>query len=129
MRQAIKKIHENHSHAPYKDSLVRYLKHGKASRHAQREALFRCGVCESEARHASRPVAAMPRYKEFNEAITMDFMIVMDLVKNMHVILVIVDMASDFTVAVYVCPGSRPTAGLARKSFELGWLISAGPPQ
>eukprot|EP00959_Pyramimonas_sp_CCMP1952_P283819 5932729-Pyramimonas_sp.AAC.1 len=47
----------------------------------------------------------------------------------MHVVLVIVDVASDFTVAVYVCPGSRPTAELAKKALELGRLAWAGPPR
>ena len=59
----------------------------------------------------------------------MDFMFIPDLDKNMHVVLVIVDIASDFTVAIYVCPGSRPTAELAKKSFDLGWLTWAGPPR
>eukprot|EP00959_Pyramimonas_sp_CCMP1952_P229171 4791745-Pyramimonas_sp.AAC.1 len=47
---------------------------------------------------------------------------------NLHVVLAIVDVASGFTVAIYTCPGSRPTAELARKTLELGWLTWAGPP-
>ena len=58
----------------------------------------------------------------------MDFMIIPDLDKNMHVALAIVDVASDFTVAIYTCPRSRPTAELAKKFFVLGWLTWAGPP-
>ena len=37
-------------------------------------------------------------------------------------------MASGFAVAICACLGSRPTAGLAEKSFDLGWLTWAGPP-
>eukprot|EP00959_Pyramimonas_sp_CCMP1952_P332027 6952338-Pyramimonas_sp.AAC.1 len=58
----------------------------------------------------------------------MDFMIIPDLDKNMNVVLVIVDVASDFAAAIYTRPGSRPTAELAKKAFELGWLAWAGPP-
>eukprot|EP00959_Pyramimonas_sp_CCMP1952_P095824 2003690-Pyramimonas_sp.AAC.1 len=46
----------------------------------------------------------------------------------MQVVLVIVDIASGFTEAIYTCPGSRPTAELAKEAFELGWLTRAGPP-
>eukprot|EP00959_Pyramimonas_sp_CCMP1952_P356435 7464481-Pyramimonas_sp.AAC.1 len=38
-------------------------------------------------------------------------------------------MASDFTAAVYTCPGSRPTAELPKEAFELGRLTWAGPPR
>ena len=58
----------------------------------------------------------------------MDFMIIPDLERNNHTILIINDIASDFTVAVYACSGSRPNAAAARRSFELGWLLWAGPP-
>eukprot|EP00959_Pyramimonas_sp_CCMP1952_P085257 1782691-Pyramimonas_sp.AAC.1 len=111
MRAGIKKIHESHSHGPYKESLVRHLQHGGASRRAVQAArLFMCTTCEEQARTAARPTAAQPKVKDFNEAISMDFMIMPDLDKNVHVVLVIVDVASDFTVAIYACPRSRPTA-------------------
>eukprot|EP00959_Pyramimonas_sp_CCMP1952_P370614 7762233-Pyramimonas_sp.AAC.1 len=54
-------------------------------------------------------------------------MVMPDMDKNMHVVLVIVDIASDFTMAIYARPGSRPTAELAEKALELGWLTRAGP--
>ena len=73
MRAAIKKIHESHSHGPYKESLVRYLQHGGASRKAVQAArLFRCTWCEEQARTAARPTAAQPKIKDFSEAISMD---------------------------------------------------------
>eukprot|EP00959_Pyramimonas_sp_CCMP1952_P152934 3199437-Pyramimonas_sp.AAC.1 len=56
------------------------------------------------------------------------FRIIPDMDKNMDVVLVLVDIASDFTVPVYARPGSRPEAELAKKAFELGWLTWAGPP-
>ena len=115
MRAAIKKIHDGDAHAPYKESLVRYLTHGGASSAAVTATrLFRCQSCEAHARHASRPVAARPRYKEFNEAITMDFMIIPDLDRNNHTVLVTTDLAADFTTAVYVRPGARPNAEAAQ---------------
>eukprot|EP00959_Pyramimonas_sp_CCMP1952_P237935 4972009-Pyramimonas_sp.AAC.1 len=52
-----------------------------------------------------------------------------DLDKNMHVVLVIVDVVSELTAAIYVCPVSRVTADLAMKAFELGWLFMGGPPR
>eukprot|EP00959_Pyramimonas_sp_CCMP1952_P457442 9474942-Pyramimonas_sp.AAC.1 len=58
----------------------------------------------------------------------MGFMIIPGMDNNMHVVLVIVEIASGFTVAIYACPGSRPAAQLAKQAFELGWLTWAGPP-
>jgi len=58
----------------------------------------------------------------------MDFMVIPDLDQVNHAVLVIVDLASDFTVAVYACEGSRPNAAAARKAFDQGWLLWAGPP-
>ena len=58
-------------------------------------------------------------------AVMMDFMILPDRLREMHCILVCVDVASDFTVAIYACPGSRPNAQLARKCLEIGWLLWA----
>eukprot|EP00959_Pyramimonas_sp_CCMP1952_P372650 7803608-Pyramimonas_sp.AAC.1 len=91
-------MHESHSHGPYKESLARYLQHGGASpRAAQAARLCRCTTREEQARAAGRPTAAQPKVKDFNEAISMDFVIIPDPGKNMHVVLVIVDVASDFT--------------------------------
>eukprot|EP00959_Pyramimonas_sp_CCMP1952_P152435 3189426-Pyramimonas_sp.AAC.1 len=101
MRAAIKHIYESHSHGPYKESLVRYLQRGGASRRrAQAARLCRCTACEEQARAAARPTAAQPKVRDFNGATGMDFMIIPDVDKNMHVVLVIVDIALGFTVAI-----------------------------
>ena len=111
LRTAIKKIHEGFSHVPCKESLVRLLAHSGASEVAIAAAkYFRCDLCEANARHANRPVAAIPRYRRFNEALTMDFMTIPDLTKSMHSVLAIIDIASDFCCLKYVNEGSRPTA-------------------
>ena len=129
LRVAIRKVHEGHAHAPYKESLVRYLRQGGAHPRAVAAArLFVCDMCESTGRHANKPVAAMPKYRYFNEAITMDFMVMPDLEKNNHCILVIVDMATDFTVCKHVSQSSRPTAAGAAEAFDEAWISWAGPP-
>eukprot|EP00959_Pyramimonas_sp_CCMP1952_P287366 6010003-Pyramimonas_sp.AAC.1 len=54
MRAAIKKMHESHSHGPYKGSLVRCLHRGGAGRRAAQAArLFRRATCEEQARAAA----------------------------------------------------------------------------
>ena len=58
----------------------------------------------------SKASAAQPQVKDSNEAINMDFTIIPDLDKNLHVALVLADTASDLTVVIYTCPGSTPTA-------------------
>ena len=58
--------------------------------------------------------AARPNAKDFNEAVGMDLMINPDRDNHMHVVIVVVH---DFTPAISACPGSRPTAELAWKSF------------
>ena len=93
LRTAIKKVHEGYSHVPYKDSLVRLLAHSGASETAIAAAKhFRCDLCDANARHANKPVAAIPRYRKFNDAFTMDFITIPDLNKGMHTALLIVDI-------------------------------------
>ena len=46
----------------------------------------------------------------------MDFMVMPDTKQKMHMILVIVDVASDFVVCRYVCPGENPL------HWRHGWL-------
>eukprot|EP00959_Pyramimonas_sp_CCMP1952_P191264 3999594-Pyramimonas_sp.AAC.1 len=89
---------QSYAHGPCKESLVRYLQHGGASRRAAQAArFFRCTTCEEQDRTAARPTAAHPKVRDFNEAIGMDVMIMLDVDKNMHVVFVIVDIAADFT--------------------------------
>lgn len=129
VRSAIKKVHETHSHAPYKESLARYLQHALARRLAVDAArLFVCKHCEQRQRLRSRPAAAIPLYKHFNAAISMDFMIIPDVKKKMYCVLVIVHVASDFTAARCVCAGPHPNSAAARSAFEKAWLAWAGPP-
>ena len=130
IRAAIIKVHNAHGHAPYKESLAKFLQHSGASQEAVAAGrLFRCDTCESRCRHADRPNAARPKYSRFNEALTMDFMILPDVERQQHCVLVIVDIASDFVVCRYVCPGTHPTASQANLAMEEAWFGWAGPPQ
>ena len=129
VRSATKRVYEANAHAPYKESLVRFLQHGGAVPSVvQASRLLRCQVCEANARHAPRPAVATPRYQHFSDATTMDCMIIPDVNKSHHCVLVIVDVASDFTVAKYVCEGSRPRTEAAREVLEEAWLSWAEPP-
>ena len=71
-------------------------------------------------RHANRPVAAIPRWHAFNECIAIDIMILPDLKKDNFCVLVIVDMASDFTIAELIGAVKKPTAADVRSAFDRG---------
>ena len=135
LRSAIIKVHKQYSHSLRGDELVRHLRLGGASETAVKAArLFSCEVCEREARNLPRPVAAAPKYERFGECIAMDVAFVPCLDDRLHAFLVMVDMATHFTVASYLVSGEnagetcKPTSDQARRAL-LDWCELLGVPQ
>ena len=135
LRSAIIKVHKQYSHSLRGDELVRHLRLGGASETAVKAAkLFSCEVCEREARNLPRPVAAVPKYEKFGECIAMDVAFVPCLNDHLHAFLVVVDMATHFTVASYLCSGEnpgdtcKPTSEQTRRAL-LDWCELLGIPQ
>ena len=135
LRSAIIKVHKQYSHSLQGDELVRHLRLGGASETAVKAAkLFSCEVCEREARNLPRPVAAVPKYEKFGECIAMDVAFVPCLNDHLHAFLVVVDMATHFTVASYLCSGEnpgdtcKPTSEQTRRAL-LDWCELLGIPQ
>eukprot|EP00959_Pyramimonas_sp_CCMP1952_P290271 6071412-Pyramimonas_sp.AAC.2 len=81
-------------------------------------------TCEGQGRTVARPIDAPPDVKGFNEATSVDFMPIPDLDKNMRAVLEILDVASDFTVAIYTRALDRDRQLTCRKRH----LKSDGPP-
>ena len=109
LRSAIFKVHRQYSHSLRGDELVRHLRLGGASQTAIKAAkLFSCEVCEREVQNLSRPVAAVPKYERFGECIATDVAFVPFTGDCLHALLVVVDMATHFTIASYLCSGENP---------------------
>ena len=135
LRSAIIKVHKQYSHSLRGDELIRHLRLGGASETAVKAArLFTCEVCEREARNLPRPVAAVPKYEKFGGCIAMDVAFVPCLDDKLHAFLVMVDMATYFTVAAYLVSGEnpaetcKPTSDQARRAL-LDWCELLGVPQ
>ena len=134
LRSAILKVHRQYSHSLRGDELVRHLRLGGASETAIKAAkLFSCEVCEREVRNLPRPVAAVPKYEKFGECIAMDVAFVPCIGDYLHAFLVVVDMATHFTIASYLCSGEtpgdtcKPNSDQARKAL-LDWCELLGVP-
>ena len=127
-------MHRQYSHSLRGDELVRHLRLGGASETAIKAAkLFSCEVCEREVRNLSRPVAAVPKYERFGEFIATDVAFVHFTGDCLHALLVVVDMATHFTIASYLCSGEnpgdtcKPTSDQAQK-YLLDWCELLGGP-
>ena len=135
LRSAIIKVHRQYSHSLRGDELVRHLRLGGASESAINAAkLFKCETCEKEVRNMPRPVAAVPKYQKFGECIAMDVAFIPCMGDVLHAFLVMVDMATHFTVTSYLCSGEapgetcKPNADETRKAL-LDWCEMLGIPQ
>ena len=104
LRSAITKVHRQYSHSLYKENFSRHLRLSGASDQAIKAAsLFTCPTCEKERRSPARPMAAVPKYDHFNQCVAMDIAHIPDQDDVTHSFLLMVDMATSYTLASYLC--------------------------
>ena len=135
LRSAIRKLHEQYSHALYGDDLVRHIRLGGGAPRAVAAAkLFRCERCAEAVRPPARPIAGIPRYTRHSECIGIDVMFIPDMTDTFHAYLLIVDLATDYTVVQWMVEGvgnraPKPTAEQARRAMQEGWVRVLLTPQ
>lgn len=88
--------------------------------------LFRCSRCARAARPLGRPVAAVPKWKRFNECVGTDIAFIRAVRERQHAFLILMDPASDYIVAKYIMTSEgvrppKPTAQTVRRVFQDGW--------
>lgn len=128
LKNAVRKVHEATLHAAYRSSLVKRFQLAGASKRAVSAAHhFWRELRESTKQHGPRPQAAVPQWRKFIGCIGIDFMIVPDLNKKPHTILVIMDMAAEYVMLLYCNEGSRPTARTARPNLSR-WIETFNKP-
>ena len=134
LRSAITKVHRQYSHSLYKENFSRHLRLSGASDQAIKAAfLFTCPTCEKERRSPARPMAAIPKYDHFNQCVAMDIAHIPDQDDVMHSFLLMVDMATSYTLASYLCSGEtpgrpkKPQSSQCRKSL-VDWMEVFGSP-
>lgn len=109
LRSAIAKVHRQYSHSLYKENFSRHLRLAGASDRAIKAAsLFTCPTCEKEQRSPARPMAGAPKYNHFNQCVAMDIAHIPDQEDVTHSFLLMVDMATFYTFASYLCSGDTP---------------------
>ena len=109
LRSAIAKVHRQYSHSLYKKNFSHHLRLAGASDRAIKAAsLFSCPTCEKERRSLARPTAAVPNYTHFNQCVAIDIAHIPDQEDVMHSFLMMVDMATSYTLASYLCSGESP---------------------
>jgi hypothetical protein len=75
LRSAIRKLHEQYSHALSGEDLARHVRLGGGAPRAIAAArLFRCERCAEAVRPPARPVACVPRYTRHNECLGIDIL-------------------------------------------------------
>ena len=135
LRSAIIKVHKQYSHRLRGDELIRHLRlEGASEISVEAARLFTCEVCEREARNLPRPVAAAPNYEKFGDCIAMDVAFVPCLDDKLYAFLVMVDIATHFTVAAYLVSGENPGETYKPTSDQAGqalldWCELLGVPQ
>ena len=131
VQAAVRRLHANLGH-PRPEVLARMLRLGGARDEAIRFAkAYKCPICLRHARTLPRAPARPPRTTEFNELVAMDAFTLTDLEGTQFAVLVIVDLASTYTVCRVMRDTNinNPTSKAASKAFDDGWLHWAGPPQ
>ena len=92
---------------------------------------YRCDICRRHARAQPRAPARPPRATRFNELVAIDVFVIQDLNGATHACLIVVDLASHYTVARVILEANHhnPSAKAATSALDASWLHWAGAPQ